>query len=208
MVGSYHIEDSDTTSATYEIANRAYEDAANDVFSTNIFQYNTKRTYSTGIATDSLADADKPGSSWGYRHVLPSDYNLLIGVTNTDYTQRLDFVLDNHSPGTGSTNPYLFTTEEKVHLFTTFVPDLNSIGSSNEPNRMPSFLSRLVSLHMAQNMVIELTGSENRHEILFKQYTAALKRARTLEGRSSPPQQYITDSTSSFINAHQNYGSI
>ena len=208
MVGSYHIEDSDTSSTTYEIANRAYEDAVNDVFSTNIFQYNTLRTYSTGTATDSLADADKPGNSWSHKHTLPSTYNLLLGVTNADYTQRLDFVLDNNVPGTGTTTPALFTTEEKVHIFTTFIPDLNSVGTTTEPNRMPSFLSRLISLHMAQNMVIELTGSENRHEILFKQYTAALRRARTLEGRSSPPQQYISDSTSSFINAHQNYGSI
>jgi hypothetical protein len=208
MVGSYHIEDGDTTSTTYQIADRAFEDAANDVFSTNIFQYNTARTYSTGIETATLSDADKPGSGWSHRHVLPDDYNLLIGVSNTAYTSMLDFTLDGISGSSVATIPYLFTTEEKVHIFYTFVPSLDDSANTGSVHRMPSYLARLLSLHMAQNMSIELSGSENRHEILFKQYTLALRRARTLEGRSSPPMQYISDTTSSFVNAHQNYGSI
>jgi predicted oxidoreductase len=61
---------------------------------------------------------------------------------------------------------------------------------------------------MAQNMAIELSGSENRHEILHKQYTLALRRARTLEGRQGPAQQYIDDNNSCFVSAHQNYGKV
>jgi hypothetical protein len=207
MVGSYHIEDGDTTSTTYQIADRAFDDAANDIFSTNIFQYNTDRTYSTGTATSTIADVDKPGNFWEYRHTLPDNYNLLIGVLNQDNNQVLDFTLDGIATSASVTNPYLFTTEEKVHIFYTYIPEIDGT-STGSAQRMPSYLSRLLALHMAQNMSIELSGSENRHEILFKQYTLALRRARTLEGRSSPPMQYINDDNSSFLSAFKNYGSI
>ena len=105
----------------------------------------------------------------------------------------------------------LYCNYSELYLDYTFLLDLDNTtptAHGNDIRRMPPFLVRLVTLHMAQNMAIELSGSENRHEILFKQYTLALRRARMLQGRSSPAQRYITDDTSSFIQAHQNYGSI
>jgi hypothetical protein len=213
MVGSYHLDADDTTSATYEIANRAFEDSVNAVFADNIFQYNTKRVLSTGTATTSLTAGEKPSDSWTYRHEAPSDTNLLLHITDKNSTYILPYTFDGSTAGSGNDVPYVFTTEEEIQIYYTFIPDLNSTGTNQgeSASRMPSFLVRLLTLHMAQNMSIELSGSENRHEILFKQYTAALRRARLLEGRSSPPQQYIHDGNSSFISSHRyysNYGSL
>jgi hypothetical protein len=212
MVGSYHLESDDTTSATYEIATRAFTDAVNSVFADNIFQYNTKRYYSTGTATSTLNEEDR--LTWDYRHTIPDDYNLFLKVTNKEATALLNWTLDGSDGSTNDDVPYLYTTEEFVQIYYTFIPDLNNeagVNHGNNPSRMPAFLVRLVALHMAQNMCIELSGSENRHEILYKQYTMALRRARVLEGRSSPAQQYIHDGNSSFITSHRyydNYGSL
>ena len=212
LVGSYHLESTDTTSATYETADRAFDDAVQDIFASNIFAYNTKHTYLTGVDITGYAAASKPNTYWQYKFTTPLDYNLFIGITDPDGNLISDYYID----FTGSNNadgdfPALYCNYKNIYLDYTFIPDSDETTSGihgNDIRRMPTFLVRLVTLHMAQNMAIELSGSENRHEILFKQYTLALRRARMLEGRSSPAQRYITDGTSSFVQAHQNYGSI
>ncbi len=202
MVGSYHIEDSDTTSTTYEIVNRAFEDCVLSVFSDNIFQYNTRRVYNTGVATTTLTAAEKPGDQWDYRHTIntavtgsvsPLNLNLLLKVTSEDGARILDFYLEGAQTGDSGSNHFLFTSEEKVHIYYSFVPD---------------FLVRLLSLCIAYTICVELSGDDKRAEMLYAQYTQALRRARVLEGRSSPAQQYIHDGNSSFVAAHRNYGEI
>lgn len=223
MVGSYHIEDSDTTSTTYEIVNRAFEDCVLSVFSDNIFQYNTRRVYNTGVATSTLATADKPGDQWDYRHTLTTlapgavsslNLNLLLKVTSEDGARMLDFYLEGAQSGDIGSNHYIFTSEEKVHIYYSFVPDFLNVpedsgtAPSSTVTTMPDFLVRLLSLCIAYTICVELSGDDKRAEMLYAQYTQALRRARVLEGRSSPAQQYIHDGNSSFVAAHRNYGEI
>ena len=212
LVGSYHIADDDTTSATYEITIRAFEEAANSIFSENIFQYNTKRIYAgPGTEVSTLPDGSSPSTDWSYRHILPDDYNLLTKVVDKSGTTILDWTLDNSSDDADSDVPYLYTTEENAHIYYTFIPDLLATsGTSQGANatRMPAYLARLMSLHIAANSAIELSGSETRADYLYQTYEKALRRARVIEGRSSPAQQYINDSNSSFVNAIKYYGKV
>lgn len=205
MVGSYHLESDDTTSATYEIATRAYENAVNAIFSNNIFQFNTKRLFSTGTSVANDADSTKPNNFLDYRHSLPSDYNLLLQIQDKKGEYIItDFLLDGiNSDITDATVPYLYTTDESVHIYYQYVPDLETDAS-----KMPSFLARLISLYMAQEFAIELSGSESRQGVLFAQYQQALRRARVLEGRSSPAQTYINDGNSRLMGSHYGYGSV
>ena len=215
LVGSYHLESTDTTSATYQIADRAFDEANHDIFSSNIFSYNTKHVYLTGSEMDDTTPSNlKPNTYWKYAFSVPVDFNFFLGVTDKDGYLITDYWLGFYPEASVSSDvdkPRLYCNYSELYLDYTFLPDLDNTtptAHGNDIRRMPPFLVRLVTLHMAQNMAIELSGSENRHEILFKQYTLALRRARMLEGRSSPAQRYITDDTSSFIQAHQNYGSI
>jgi hypothetical protein len=214
LVGSYHLESTDTTSATYQIADRAFDEANHDIFSSNIFAYNTKHVHLTGSEISGTTPANlKPNTYWKYSFSVPIDFNFFLGVTDKDGYLITDYWLGfyPYSASTDVDKPTLYCNYSELYLDYTFLPDLDNIAPGthgNDIRRMPPFLVRLITLHMAQNMAIELSGSENRHEILFKQYTLALRRARMLEGRSSPAQRYITDGTSSFIQAHQNYGSI
>lgn len=213
LVGSYHLESTDTTSATYEIASRAFDDAILDVFSSNIFAYNTKHVYLTGVDIVNNSNSLKPNTYWQYKYTVPDDFELFLGITDIDGNALTDYYIDfTSSIDVDADKPFIYLNNcENIYLDYTFIPDANSTNLATHGNsisRMPTFLVRVVALHMAQNMSIELSGSENRHEILFKQYTLALRRARMLEGRTSPAQRYITDDTSSFIKAHQNYGSI
>lgn len=187
MVGSYHLESTDTTSSAYEIANSAYAQAITELFGDNIFNYNTKRTTLTGVVSSEYEDQN-------YEFTFPSDFNIFITAETSD-----DYLATSYRFANGK----LYCSEETLKLTYTYIPDLETSASG-----LPAFLTRLLTLHMAQNMAIELSGSENRHEILHKQYTLALRRARTLEGRQGPAQQYIDDNNSCFVSAHQNYGKV
>tara|TARA_R100000278_G_scaffold122188_1_gene107739 strand:- start:2283 stop:2903 length:621 start_codon:yes stop_codon:yes gene_type:complete len=190
MVGSFHLESTDTTSTTYEIANSAYSQAITEVFGDNIFNYNTKFVELT--AGNFTANTDEP---YHYYYSLPSDFNILIKVCHpTDHYNITDYRFY---------NGLLHCNDPVIDIYYTFIPDLSSAATT-----LPAFLTRLLTLHMAQNMSIELSGSENRHEILHKQYTLALRRARTLEGRQGPAQQYIDDGNSCIVSAHQTYGKV
>ena len=187
MVGSYHLDSTDESSSTYEIASRAYSQAVTEVFGDNIFNYNTKRVTLTGVDATEFKDYTK-------EYTFPSDFNLFVSVETADDYLAADYRFANSK---------LYSSEETLKLSYTYIPNLETSASG-----LPAFLTRLLTLHMAQNMAIELSGSENRHEILFKQYTLALRRARTLEGRQGPAQQYIHDGNSQFISAHQSYGKV
>jgi hypothetical protein len=187
MVGSYHLESDDETSTTYEISSRAYSQAITELFGDNIFNYNTKRVTLTGVEATEFKDYTK-------EYTFPTDFNLFVSVETADDYLAADYRFANGK---------IYSSEETLKLTYTYIPDLETSASG-----LPAFITRLLTLHMAQNMAIELSGSENRHEILFKQYTLALRRARTLEGRQGPAQQYIHDGNSQFISSHQNYGKV
>lgn len=187
MVGSYHIDASDTTSTTYEIANRAYEQAVTELFGDNIFNYNTKRSTLTGVS------GSTEFKKFSHSYTLPADLNILLVVEDED-----DYLCSDYRFANG----LLYSDKASLRVTYTYVPDLSSATA------LPEFLTRVLTLHMAQNMAIELSGSENRHEILYVQYQKALKRARVLEGRQGPAQTYINEENSQFLGGHQNYGKV
>lgn len=187
MVGSFHLESDDESGTTYEISSRAYSQAITELFGDNIFNYNTKRVALTGVDSTEFKDYTK-------EYTFPVDFNLFISVETAD-----DYLVSDYRFANGK----IYSSQETLKLTYTYIPDIE-----NDASGLPPFITRLLTLHMAQNMAIELSGSENRHEILFKQYTLALRRARTLEGRQGPAQQYINDSNSQFISSHQNYGKV
>jgi len=190
-VGSYHLESDDTTSATYQIVNQAYLDAVLEIFSENIFNYNTKKAALTAVNSESPTT----DTQYEYYYTLPSDYNLLIYLTNKDNTAVIaDYTFYDNQ---------LHTNEKELCMYYTFVPDLSTSATA-----LPAFLNRLIVLHIAQAIAIELSGSENRHEILHVQYVKALRRARTLEGRQGSAQSFIHDGNSRIIGTHHTYGSI
>ena len=187
MVGSFHIDASDESSTTYEIANRAYGQAVDEVFGENIFNFNTKRVSLTGVESTEF-------EKHKYEFTLPSDFNLFLYVEDT-----ADYAYTDYRFANGK----FYCSEPTLKFTYSYIPSLEANAST-----LPAFLLRLLTLHMAQNMSIELAGSENRHEVLHKQYMLALRRARTLEGRQSPAQTYINSDNSQFLNAHSRYGTV
>jgi len=184
MVGSYHISGDDESSTTYEIASRAYTQAVTELFGDNSFNYNTKRVVLTGeVATDF--------SEYQYKYTLPNDFNVFLLVENSN-----DFLVTEYRFANGN----LYSSESILKLTYTYVPSIETSAAG-----LPKFLTRLLTLHMAQNMCIELSGSDERHELLAKQYTLALHRARTLEGRQGPAQEYVNDALR-MVGNHQKEG--
>lgn len=222
LVGSYHIEVGDDTSVTYEIANRAFNDAVITIFSENVFTYNTVRKYyDNPVDTKTLDFADKPGDQWAYRVALPNKgpdngqgFQQVVKVTNKEGTTLLDWYVELHQEaGTAvyyDEPYYLFTNEKEFHLYYTFVPDLSSSGINRGDvgNNMDAHIVRALTLYIAQSMCIELSGSETRQQSLFQQYIRAIRRARVIEGRGSEPQRYINDGNSQIMGSHYGYGSV
>jgi len=189
-VGSYFLDESDTTSTTYQITNQAYLDAILEIFSENRFSYNTTRVELSAVNVNPITN--RPYENY---FELPSNFNTLYYLEHpTQHYKISDYVIEQ---GT------LFANEDSVNLYYTFVPDLEEYAES-----IPPFLNRVIVLHIAQALSIELSGSENRHEILFQQYMLALRRARVVDGRQGPSQSLMDDSTSTILGTHRTYGTI
>ena len=181
MVGSYHIDSTDESSSTYEIASRSYTQAVTELFADNSFNYNTKRVVLVGVSDSSFTE-------YGYKFTLPTDFNVFLLVENSN-----DFIATEYRFANGC----LYSAETTLKLTYTYVPTLEATAVG-----LPKFLTRLLTLHMAQNMCIELSGSDERHELLANQYALALRRAKTLEGRQGPAQEYVTDALR-MVGSHQ-----
>jgi hypothetical protein len=74
--------------------------------------------------------------------------------------------------------------------------------------RMPDFLYEAVALYVAQAICIQLTGSEQRALALYERYQKSLSRARILEGRASPNQDFINENSSRILDSHNRYGTV
>jgi hypothetical protein len=189
-VGSFHLESNDTTSTTYDITNQAYLDAILEVFAENVFNFNTKLVELTAL--NMSAYTSQP---YEYVYNTPSDFNILVKICHpTEHYNITEYKFYNGQ---------LHCNYPKVDIYYTFIPDLSSTATT-----LPAFLNRLVVLHIAQNISIELSGSENRHEILHAQYIKALRRSRIIEARQGPSESVIDDGTSRFIEVHQRYGKV
>ena len=227
MVGSYHLDADDTTSVSYEIVNRAFDDAIVTIFSENVFKYNTIRRYYSGTGIDApvdvstLSDAEKPSNIWKYRTTLPNKgpnnvngFQKIVKVTNKEGTRLLDWHVEVYQ-GEGQDvyydEPYrLFTTEKEFHLYYTFVPDAQDDGQNRGDGvgNMDAHLIKPITLYIAQSICVELSGSETRQQALLAQYERAIRRARVIEGRGNEPQRYIHDGNSQIMSAHYGYGSV
>ena len=183
MVGSYHLERLDDGSSTYEILDGAYDQAFLEVFGDNIFGYNSKRTKLTGTE---IEDDD-----YEYSFTLPSDLNIFIKAVNGDGY----IVTDYYTEAGTLLCKYPTLTVYYAHLPTDLVT-------------LPAYLNKLICLHIAQSVVLELSGSETRSVDLQKQYLRALTRARVLSGRQGPAQEYIDETTSKFLTAQRMYGKV
>lgn len=192
-VGSYFLDESDTTSTTYQIANQAYLDAILEIFSENVFTFNTRSITDTA-ENQGYPLTDEP---YKYTYVIPDDFNTLLRIEHpTEFYKITDYSLEQR---------LIHTNEESIRLVYTYIPDLESPTSSEY---LPPYLNRLIVLHIAQALSIELSGSENRHEILFQQYMLALRRARVVEARQGPTQTLMNDSASRILGTHRTYGTI
>jgi hypothetical protein len=196
-VGSYFLDADDTTSTTYQIVNQAYLDAILEIFSENVFSYNTRRIELSAVNANPITN--RPYKNY---FNLPSIaegtsvfFNFLVRLEHPTHFYK---VTDYEIEGT-----VLYCNEDSLNVYYTFVPDLEEDAES-----IPAYLNRLIVLHIAQAISIELSGSENRHEILHVQYEKALRRAKVVEARQGPAQTLISDDTSRILGSHYSYGTI
>ena len=183
MVGSYHLERLDDGSSTYEILDGAFDQAFLEVFGDNIFGYNSKRVKLTGTE---IVDDD-----YSYSFTLPTDLNIFIKAVNSD-----GYIVTDYYTEAGT----LLCKYPTLTVYYAYLPtDLATL---------PAYLNKLICLHIAQSVVVELSGSETRSVDLQKQYLRALSRARVLSGRQGPAQEYITEGTSKFLTARRMYGKV
>jgi len=171
-------------------------------------------------------------SVFGYMYDLPEEFNLLLKVTSKDGKHILDYQFAGTTSVAGgvdaagesyiaylSSSPRLFTTEAEIQLFYTYIPDLLKDNlairdyetfkeSGSNVTRIPDFLYETITLYVAQAICLQLTGSEQRAMALYDRYVRALRRAKVLEGRSSPAMDYINEANSRLLDSHRGYGKV
>lgn len=73
---------------------------------------------------------------------------------------------------------------------------------------IPHYLAELIAYHLAGSTAIRLTESENRATENMRMYETYLAKAKVTDSRQSSPKTYFPDTSSSFLEAHNNYGSV
>lgn len=183
MVGSYHLDRLDDGSSTYEITSAAFDQAFLEVFGDNIFGYNKKRV--------KLAGTEITDDDFSHSFTLPTDLNIFIKAVNGE-----GCIITNYYTESGT----LLCNYPTLTMYYSYLP--------TELATLPAYLNKLICLHIAQSIVVELSGSENRSVDLQKQYIRALSRARVLSARQGPAQEYIDETTSKFLTARRMYGKV
>jgi hypothetical protein len=177
-------------------------------------------------------EEDSPAPSvLNYKYELPADFNLILSLTTKDGMYNLPYAFAGHTL-TGNSNdsssvtsyvelassiPRLFTDHAEVQMTYSFVPNLLATPADAYAShevladaiyRMPDFLYEAVALYVAQAICIQLTGSEQRALALYERYQKSLSRARILEGRASPNQDFINENSSRILDSHNRYGTV
>jgi hypothetical protein len=183
MVGSYSLDRLDDGSSTYEITSAAFDQAFLEVFGDNIFGYNSKRTKLTG--------AEVVDDDFSFSFTIPTDLNIYLKAVNSEGCVITNYYME------GDT---LLCNYPTLTLYYAYLPTALP--------RLPAYLNKLICLHIAQSIALELSGSENRVVQLHGQYAKALSRARVLSGRQGPAQEYIDETTSKFLTARRMYGKV
>lgn len=213
----------------FQYNTRTIQMTGNDTTADDYEENQSPPYYGSAAAHGHESEKDSPVPSiLTYMYNLPSDFNLLLHLRTKDGLYSLPYQFSGHSMGDPdysnnsdtdvhleSSIPRLFTDHAEVQLTYSFVPNLLALGVGNTHNsaadqvkRMPEFLYNVVTLYIAQSICIQLTGSETRADNLYERYQKALSRARILEGRSSPVQDFMSDSSSRIIDSHNRYGKV
>lgn len=166
-----------------------------------------------------------------YLFDLPKDFNLIIGLTTKDGMHDIPFTFSGHSMtanytdssgvdtyvATTSSLPRLYSDHIECQLTYSFVPNLIAAvratyishdSVTEGVHRIPDFLYNVVALYIAQAICLQLTGDTQRAVTLYEKYQKALSRARIVEGRSSPHQNYIDETSSRLLDSHNRYGKV
>lgn len=175
----------DTNNNSARILNAAVDASIEEVLELGDWAINRKTAASTGT-TSGL-----PDSQYTYLHdltALGSFVNRIRLLTDVDGYRITDY----RREGTD-----LYADEETIYVrYSHPVAD---------PVSFPAYLVSLCVAHLAKMVAIPITGSEDRQGRASEEFERMLTRARVASAREEPPQTYMTDAQSRFVQAHDNH---
>jgi hypothetical protein len=132
----------------------------------------------TGDSRYGFRFASKPNGTWRYE--------------TEDGTILTDFTIE---------NGYVYTNVEATYFRYTDV-------ATTDVTLWPEVLLRVLEYYLAARISVPLSAGEDTRDKMQRLYVDELSAAKTQFSRQGPPQTYMGDSQSQFIEAHQGYGQI
>ena len=169
IAGSGAISSLSDTSPTALIALNAWKTTVESVFGDEYF---SEQTFIASLSSPS--DSIHP---WFKRvFTLPQDYQNLVRVLDADGYPIREYTV---TEGTK-----VSCNREKIVVFYTVIPDDSGVEA------LTGKLQELVRLHLAGSITTELTGDDNRAEFIWNQFRRARSRARVLDARAAPGEEW------------------
>ena len=98
-------------------------------------------------------------------------------------------------------NGYVYTNVENTYFRFTDV-------DTTDVTEWPEVLTRVLEYYLASRISVPLSAGEDTRDKMDRMYRQELKDAKTQFSRQGPPQTYMSDAQSQFIEAHQGNGLI
>lgn len=146
---------------------------------------NRKTVESTGVTTS------LPDNQFAYRHDLSEETPPLVmlreltdsaGYRITDYRREGQNIYSGYKT-----------------VYVRYSYDIT------DPSTFPPYLEDAIVAKLTYEVAIPISGSENRKNIALREYEKILSRAKVLAAREEPPQAFIDDSSSRFVEAHNDH---
>lgn len=121
----------------------------------------------------------------------PADFGNVVHVTDNNGNLGYDYRLE---------NGYILSNLDSVYL--RYNINLETV------TEFPPYLVMVLVAHLAYRIVGPITGDLNGKNALNQEFKSQLRKGKILAARESPPQNYMTDTESRFIEAHDGYGEV
>lgn len=179
--GGQPITDLAATSATAKIVNDALLPSIEEVLTEYQWHINTVTESSIG------STGDIPDTEFRYNHdltALTHTLDRIVKLVTADGYPIHNFRIEGQD---------LYADYET--LFVVYTYPIEDVAT------FPPYLVQVVAAHLAKEICIPLTGSEDRRGRLEEKYMRVLAQAKTQASRQNPQQSFLSDDSSVFIQA-------
>jgi hypothetical protein len=177
-IGDFAIASLTDTSKAAKLCNLKYADSRDAIFRSYPWNCLQRRA---ALARSS----DTPEWGYDYKYQLPTDPYCLkvLGMKEQDEDSSVDFVVEGR---------YILTDSETCNI--------RYVGRILDANQYDVNLQDAIAAKLAADICYPLTGSATLTDVMYRNYMATVKQARSVDAQEGTPRTLIDDT---WLNSRQ-----